>query len=164
VLTPFIHKTGEISTLHGVKSGYPRLLDSRRILIPDFSFDATAPSVNFIIGVHPTPEEFPNEFPGVTISNEQGSCAPLRIYNKKSIVLTLPEDLTFHSVDWIGLYCKDFNHVFGFIEIPKPLKGIPAAIPKASVSANFCRRCPTSFLARFLKGTGYYFPACKEII
>ena len=58
--------------------------------------------------------------------DENGSEEPLKKYDSKTIVITLPGDLTVFDVDYLGVWCRAFSANFGHIRLPRTLNVPPS--------------------------------------
>lgn len=74
-----------LSGVHGVSSEPVVAVDAQTLLVPHFSYDGEAPDAKFWVGRGRTPTSG-----GIRIPDENGKEAPLRRYDRKTIVLTLP--------------------------------------------------------------------------
>ena len=63
---------------------------------------------------------------GAQVPDENGKVEPLRRYDTKTLVLTLPGDLTVFDVEWLSVWCKAYGIDFGHIRIPKNLNVPPS--------------------------------------
>jgi len=63
---------------------------------------------------------------GAQVPDENGKIDPLRRYDTKTLVLTLPGDLTVFDVEWLSVWCKAYGIDFGHIRIPKSLNVPPS--------------------------------------
>lgn len=63
---------------------------------------------------------------GVQVPDENGKLEPLRRYDTKTLVLTLPGDLTVFDIEWLSVWCRAFGIDFGHIRIPKNLNVPPS--------------------------------------
>lgn len=70
-------------------------------------------------GDKPTPQ-------GIRMADENGKEAPLRQYNRKTIVLTLPGDLTVFDIGHFGIWCEAFTVDFGHVSVPSVLNVPPS--------------------------------------
>lgn len=77
-------------------------------------------------GAKPTPQ-------GARIPDENGKEHPLRRYDKKTIVLTLPGDLTIFDIDHFGVWCEAFTVDFGHVRIPAGMI-VPPSLKMLGVS------------------------------
>ena len=118
---PRPQKIGGLKGIHAVQSDNIVIVDAQTLLIPNFSYDGVAPG-NFKIqksslfslfnnslltdakfwvgrGQKPSPN-------GFRIFDENGKETPLRRYDRKTIVLTLPGDLTIFDIGHFGVWCE----------------------------------------------------------
>jgi hypothetical protein len=140
---PRPQKIGSLHGIHAVNSDNIVIVDAQTLLIPNFSYDGTAPgrqrSTLFLVTitrVFPTPCQWtaamllfiaflllllhlhrldakfwvgtgqrptPN---GLKIPDENGKELPLRRYDRKTIVLTLPNHLTVFDIGHFGVWCE----------------------------------------------------------
>ena len=77
-------------------------------------------------GTKPTPQ-------GIRVPDENGKVEPLRKYDKKTIVLTLPSDITIFDIGNFAVWCEAFTVDFGHVEIPKDLN-VPPSLKMLGVS------------------------------
>lgn len=63
------------------------------------------------VGDKPTPQ-------GVRVADENGKETPLRRYDHKTIVLTLPGDLTVFDIGHFSVWCEAFTVDFGHVTMP----------------------------------------------
>lgn len=77
-------------------------------------------------GQKPTPN-------GVRIPDENGRELPLSRYDKKTIVLTLPGDLTVFEIGHFGIWCEAFTVDFGHVRIPQSLN-VPPSLRMLGIS------------------------------
>lgn len=82
-------------------------------------------------GLTPSPQ-------GIRIPDENGKEQPLRRYDRKTIVLTLPGDLTVHQFGHFGVWCEAFAVDFGHVQIPQGLN-IPPSLKMLGVSPQVCQ-------------------------
>ena len=76
---------------------------------------------------------------GIKVPDENGKGEPLRQYDSKTLVLTLPGDLTVFDVDWISIWCKAFDIDFAHIRIPKNLN-VPPSLKMLGVAPQVGHR------------------------
>lgn len=150
-------KLAGLNGVHGVSSEPVVIVDAQTLLIPNFSYDGEAPGKYFIpkniyyhekrklkfpknfdiffsldakfwvgAGKHPSPQ-------GIRVPDENGKVSPLRRYDRKTIVLTLPSDLNVFQLGHFGVWCEAFTVDFGHIEIPKSLN-VPPSLSSLGVS------------------------------
>lgn len=77
-------------------------------------------------GKKPTPN-------GLRIPDENGRESPLIKYDKKTIVLTLPSDLTVFDIGHFGVWCEAFTVDFGHVLIPENLN-VPPSLKMLGIS------------------------------
>lgn len=70
-------------------------------------------------GDKPTPQ-------GIKVADENGKEGPLRRYDHKTIVLTLPGDLTIFDIGHFGVWCEAFTVDFGHVTLPSALSVPPS--------------------------------------
>lgn len=58
---------------------------------------------------------------------------PLRRYDHKTIVLTLPGEITVHEIGHFGVWCEAFAVDFGHIQIP-PAINVPPSLKMLGIS------------------------------
>lgn len=76
---------------------------------------------------------------GVRIPDENGRITPLRRYERKTIVLTLPGDLTIFDIGHFGVWCEAFTVDFGHVNIA-PNINVPPSLKMLGVSPQVKRR------------------------
>ncbi|XP_029659109.1 protein Skeletor, isoforms B/C isoform X3 [Formica exsecta] len=131
---PKPQKLKSLSGIHGVSSEPVVIVDAQTLLIPSFSYDGEAPDAKFWVGVGSTPSP-----QGFRIPDENGKEQPLRRYDRKTIVLTLPGDLTVHQFGHFGVWCEAFAVDFGHVQIPQGLN-IPPSLKMLGVSPQNVHR------------------------
>lgn len=77
-------------------------------------------------GDRPTPQ-------GIRIPDENGRVEPLRRYENKTIVLTLPADLTVFEIGHFGIWCEAFAVDFGHVRITKDIN-VPPSLRMLGIS------------------------------
>lgn len=82
----------------------------------------------FWVGAGPTPSP-----QGIRVPDENGKEQPLRRYDRKAIVLTLPGDVTIHQIGHFGVWCEAFAVDFGHVQIPQGLN-VPPSLKMLGVS------------------------------
>uniref|UniRef100_A0A8D8BRL3 Protein Skeletor, isoforms D/E n=1 Tax=Culex pipiens TaxID=7175 RepID=A0A8D8BRL3_CULPI len=135
-------KIGQLAGIHDVGSDQIVIVDAQTLLIPNFNYDGEAPDAKFWVGrgAKPSPQ-------GIRIPDENGKETPLRRYDKKTIVLTLPGDLTVFDIGHFGVWCEAFTVDFGHVRIPDQIN-VPPSLkmlgisPQVNTSKNK-RRTPT---------------------
>ncbi|XP_070167433.1 protein Skeletor, isoforms B/C isoform X1 [Polyergus mexicanus] len=132
---PKPQKLKSLSGIHGVSSEPVVIVDAQTLLIPSFSYDGEAPDAKFWVGIGSTPSP-----QGIRIPDENGKEQPLRRYDRKTIVLTLPGDLTVHQFGHFGVWCEAFAVDFGHVQIPQGLN-IPPSLKMLGVSPQSKLNC-----------------------
>ncbi|XP_018341268.1 PREDICTED: protein Skeletor, isoforms B/C isoform X2 [Trachymyrmex septentrionalis] len=132
---PKPQKLKALSGIHGVSSEPVVIVDAQTLLIPRFSYDGEAPDAKFWVGAGPTPSS-----QGIRVPDENGKEQPLRRYDRKTIVLTLPADLTVHQLGHFGVWCEAFAVDFGHVQIPHSLN-IPPSLKMLGVSPQSKLNC-----------------------
>ncbi|KAH9632938.1 hypothetical protein HF086_002760 [Spodoptera exigua] len=112
-------KVAPLRGVHGVSSDPVVVVDAQTLLVPNFSYDGEAPDAKFWVGRgdKPSPQ-------GIRIPDENGKEAPLRKYDKKTIVLTLPGVRCFALLSTV--FCDRTVHpipscVTSFVEASCPM-------------------------------------------
>ncbi|XP_015181789.1 PREDICTED: protein Skeletor, isoforms B/C isoform X4 [Polistes dominula] len=131
---PKPQKLAALSGVHGVSSEPIVIVDAQTLLIPGFSYDGEAPDAKFWVGAGPSPSP-----QGIRVPDENGKEQPLRRYDRKTIVLTLPGDLTVHQIGHFGVWCEAFTVDFGHIQIPQGLN-VPPSLKMLGVSPQTVHR------------------------
>lgn len=132
---PRPQKVGGLSGIHAVHSDNIVIVDAQTLLIPNFSYDGTAPDAKFWVGRGPKPS--PN---GLKIPDENGKEGPLRRYDRKTIVLTLPGDLTVFDIGHFGVWCEAFTVDFGHVRIPDKIN-VPPSLKMLGISPQSKLNC-----------------------
>ncbi|CAG0899746.1 unnamed protein product, partial [Cyprideis torosa] len=105
---------------HDVKSDRVVVVDAQTFLIPNFSYDGQAPDAFFWVGKgRPSPQ-------GTRVPDENGGVAPLKAYRGKTIVITLPDDITVYDIDYLSVWCEEYSVNFADLAIPKNLNVPPS--------------------------------------
>ncbi|XP_013385793.1 protein Skeletor, isoforms B/C [Lingula anatina] len=117
-------------TTHGVSSGNIIVLDTKTVVIPNFKYDGLGPDGFFWVGSGPLPTS-----EGTKVPDENGSLKKLGEYTGQNLTLRLPKDLTFHTVEWLGVWCVLFGVNFGYVSIPLELN-VPPFTPKVTAAAT----------------------------
>ncbi|KAG6456793.1 hypothetical protein O3G_MSEX009951 [Manduca sexta] len=123
-------KVGALRGVHGVWSEPVVVVDAQTLLVPHFSYDGEAPDAKFWVGrgESPSPQ-------GIRIPDENGKETPLRKYDKKTIVLTLPGELTVFDIGHFGVWCEAFTVDFGHVPLPRAaLRNVPPSLKMLGVS------------------------------
>ncbi|XP_018392522.1 PREDICTED: protein Skeletor, isoforms B/C-like isoform X2 [Cyphomyrmex costatus] len=132
---PKPQKLKTLNGIHGVSSEPVVIVDAQTLLIPSFSYDGEAPDAKFWVGAGQTPSP-----QGIRVPDENGKEQPLRRYDRKTIVLTLPADLTVHQLGHFGVWCEAFAVDFGHVQIPHNLN-IPPSLKMLGVSPQSKLNC-----------------------
>ncbi|VVC87148.1 unnamed protein product [Leptidea sinapis] len=125
-------KVGALRGVHGVASDSVVVVDAQTLLVPNFSYDGEAPDAKFWVGrgEKPSPE-------GIRIPDENGKETPLRKYDKKTIVLTLPGELTVFDIGHFAIWCEAFTVNFGHIVLPRTaLANVPPSLKMLGSKLN----------------------------
>ncbi|KAH8267320.1 hypothetical protein KR018_006886 [Drosophila ironensis] len=132
---PRPQKISALRGVHGVSSDNIVIVDAQTLLVPNFSYDGEAPDAKFWVGrgQRPTPE-------GLRIPDENGKENPLRRYERKTIVLTLPEDLTIFDIGHFGVWCEAFTVDFGHVRLPEGLN-VPPSLKMLGISPQSKLNC-----------------------
>ncbi|XP_024940594.1 protein Skeletor, isoforms B/C isoform X3 [Cephus cinctus] len=130
---PRPQKLAALNGVHGVSSEPVVVVDAQTLLIPGFSYDGEAPDAKFWVGPGPSPTP-----QGIRVPDENGKVVPLRRYDRKTIVLTLPDDLTIHQLGHFGVWCEAFTVDFGHVKIPQGLN-VPPSLKMLGVSPQNVR-------------------------
>lgn len=106
---------------HRVGSGPVVLKNKRTMFIPKFTYDGAGPDVYFLVGK------------GAKITDKGATKVPVagqtkitKGYGGEDLTLTLPGALTFNDIDWLSVYCIEYQENFGDIRFPKNLN-LPSA-------------------------------------
>ncbi|XP_068237883.1 protein Skeletor, isoforms B/C isoform X1 [Palaemon carinicauda] len=133
---PRPQKIDALPTLeHGVSSDRIVVVDAQTFLIPNFSYDGAAPDGHFWVGKGTSPGA-----KGTVVPDENGSEEPLKRYSSKTIVITLPGDLTVFDIDFLSVWCKAFFANFGHVRIPKNLN-VPPSLKMLGVAPQTKLNC-----------------------
>ncbi|CAK1594785.1 unnamed protein product [Parnassius mnemosyne] len=130
-------KLNALRGVHGVSSEPIVVVDAQTLLIPNFSYDGEAPDAKFWVGRgdKPSPQ-------GIRIPDENGKETPLRKYDKKTIVLTLPGELTVFDIGHFAVWCEAFTVNFGHISLPRTqLANVPPSLKMLGVSPQSKLNC-----------------------
>lgn len=96
-----------------------------------------APDAKFWVGrgTKPSPQ-------GYRVPDENGKEVPLRRYDRKTVVLTLPGDLTVFDIGHFGVWCEAFTVDFGHVRIPQQLN-VPPSLKMLGVSPQVRKKVKT---------------------
>ncbi|CRL07149.1 CLUMA_CG020142, isoform A [Clunio marinus] len=132
---PRPRKIGGLRGIHAVSSDSIVIVDAQTLLIPNFNYDGVAPDAKFWVGrgEKPTPN-------GIRISDENGKESPLRRYDRKTIVLTLPGDLSVFDIGHFGVWCEAFTVDFGHVRIPEKVN-VPPSLKMLGISPQSKLNC-----------------------
>lgn len=126
----------KISSKRGdTKSGRVVILDSKTIMIEEFTYDGRGEEVYFWVGVGPQPHKI-----GSKIPDEYGYMTPLGVYVKRTITLQLPGDMDVFSIDWMAVYDIKTEKILGSIIIPTELN-IPPSLVKVQAHESSQPNC-----------------------
>lgn len=64
-----------------------------------------------------------------------GSLEPLRGYQGEDIEIQLPGSLTVYDIDWLAVWCVEYQHNFGHVYLPKDLD-VPPALGQTKITVN----------------------------
>ncbi|XP_032523515.2 protein Skeletor, isoforms B/C isoform X5 [Danaus plexippus] len=116
--------------VHGVWSEPLVIVDAQTLLVPNFSYDGEAPDAKFWVGRGDNPSPA-----GIRIPDENGKESPLRKYSNKTIVLTLPGELTVFDIGHFAVWCEAFTVNFGHVVLTKSaLTNVPPSLKMLGVS------------------------------
>ncbi|KAG8286429.1 hypothetical protein J6590_060348 [Homalodisca vitripennis] len=123
---------------HGLRSGNITVLDAKTFYIPNLHYDGAGPDAYFWVGngTEPTPL-------GIKVANEMGSLEPLRGYQGEDIEIQLPGNLTVYDIDWLAVWCVQYRHNFGHVNIPKDLD-VPPALGQTKITTSSTASSPTT--------------------
>ena len=71
-------------------------------------------------------------FSFLSLSLYQYSTDKLSEYVNATIVVTLPDEITVHTIDWFSVWCVQFNVSFGELQIPDEIPLQPE-VPASAV-------------------------------
>ncbi|CRK86870.1 CLUMA_CG000695, isoform A [Clunio marinus] len=122
---PAPQRVGSFSKLsHNVSSASVEILDSKRIRIPNFTYNGLGKRTFFWAGVGAQPIS-----KGFKIPDELGYLDPIREYKDETITLELPGEETIFDIDWLSIYDLETNVNFGSILISDGLN-VPPSLTK----------------------------------
>ncbi|XP_043652121.1 protein Skeletor, isoforms D/E isoform X1 [Drosophila teissieri] len=132
---PRPQKISALRGVHGVSSENIVIVDAQTLLVPNFSYDGEAPDAKFWVGRGQRPTS-----DGLRIPDENGKENPLRRYERKTIVLTLPDDLTIFDIGHFGVWCEAFTVDFGHVRLPEGLN-VPPSLKMLGISPQSKLNC-----------------------
>ncbi|XP_011500407.1 PREDICTED: protein Skeletor, isoforms B/C [Ceratosolen solmsi marchali] len=133
---PRPQKLASLSGIHGVSSDPVVIVDAQTLLIPNFSYDGEAPDAKFWVGSGSLPSS-----QGIRVPDENGKEVPLRRYDHKTIVLTLPGDITIYQIGHFGVWCEAFAVDFGHVEISQQHLNVPPSLKMLGISPQSKLNC-----------------------
>lgn len=99
-----------------------------------YSNQSSFTDAKFWVGRGPKPSSN-----GVRIPDENGREAPLAKYDKKTVVLTLPGDLTVFDIGHFGVWCEAFTVDFGHVKLPDNIN-VPPSLKMLGISPQVKQR------------------------
>ncbi|KAF5269717.1 hypothetical protein FQA39_LY08640 [Lamprigera yunnana] len=132
---PRPRKIDALRGVHGISSDNIVIVDAQTLLILNLSYDGEAPDAKFWVGRGPKPSP-----QGIRVPDENGKEDPLRRYDRKTVVLTLPGDLTVFDIGHFGIWCEAFTVDFGHIQIPANLN-VPPSLKMLGISPQSKLNC-----------------------
>ncbi|XP_044727067.1 protein Skeletor, isoforms D/E-like [Chrysoperla carnea] len=132
---PRPQKIDALNGVHKITSDNIVIVDAQTLLIPNLSYDGEAPDAKFWVGRGPKPSP-----QGIRVPDENGKMEPLRQYHRKTVVLTLPGDLTVFDIGHFGIWCEAFTVDFGHVRIPSNLN-VPPSLKMLGVSPQSKLNC-----------------------
>ncbi|BES96550.1 Electron transfer DM13 [Nesidiocoris tenuis] len=115
---------------HGLRSGNITILDAKTFYIPNLHYDGAGPDAYFWVGNGSEPGPY-----GIKVPNEIRSLEPLRGYLGEDIEIQLPGNLTVYDIDWLAVWCVQYQHNFGHVNIPKDLD-VPPALGQTKITTS----------------------------
>ncbi|KYB25165.1 hypothetical protein TcasGA2_TC010675 [Tribolium castaneum] len=125
---PKPQKIEPLKGVHAISSDPIVIVDAQTLLVPNLSYDGEAPDAKFWVGRGPKPSP-----QGIRVPDENGKMEPLRRYDRKTVVLTLPGDLTVFDIGHFGIWCEAFTVDFGHVQIPQNVN-VPPSLKMLGVS------------------------------
>uniref|UniRef100_A0A182FAN7 DOMON domain-containing protein n=1 Tax=Anopheles albimanus TaxID=7167 RepID=A0A182FAN7_ANOAL len=137
---PVPQRAGSLSTVAGgpvVSSETIDILDSKTLRISEFSYDGKGSQVHFWVGVGPSPSS-----KGSKVPDELGYLDPIRAYDRETITLELPGDMTIFDIDWFSVYDVESRRDYGSILISDDLNVPPSLVRVTSHTESLpnCRQ------------------------
>jgi len=132
----------------GVASGPIVVVDAQTILVPDFTYDGQAPDLHFWVGRGtPGPD-------GIRVPDETGGDATLARADKKTLVLSLPGDLTIFDIDYFGLWSRLYGIDYGHVRI-QPGLNVPPSLRMLGISPQLLSVTPSPYLQTTTAAAAY---------
>ncbi|XP_044263750.1 protein Skeletor, isoforms B/C isoform X2 [Tribolium madens] len=132
---PKPQKIEPLKGVHAISSDPIVIVDAQTLLVPNLSYDGEAPDAKFWVGRGPKPSP-----QGIRVPDENGKMEPLRRYDRKTVVLTLPGDLTVFDIGHFGIWCEAFTVDFGHVQIPQNVN-VPPSLKMLGVSPQSKLNC-----------------------
>lgn len=63
------------------------------------------------------------------------SLEPLRGYQGEDIEIQLPKNLTVYDIEWLAVWCVQYQHNFGHVNIPRDLD-VPPALGQTKITVS----------------------------
>ncbi|XP_071827126.1 uncharacterized protein [Apostichopus japonicus] len=120
---------------HNIRADEVVIINSKQFRLENFSYDNTAPAVYFWVG-----QGIPSAS-GRRVADENGNIdQPLSLYNRETIVITLPDGVTVFDVDYLSVWCEAFRVDFGHVALPTTLDplSVPLFFPSSSKIFHNC--------------------------
>ncbi|XP_013778300.1 protein Skeletor, isoforms B/C-like [Limulus polyphemus] len=108
-------------TAHGVSSEPIMVMDAQTFIVPNFKYDGQGPAAYWWVSSGSQQNGL-----GTQLTDEKNSEAPLKRYNGKTVVISLPDDKTIYDYDWFGVWCEEFSVDFGHVRIPHDIRVPPS--------------------------------------
>ncbi|XP_076317083.1 uncharacterized protein LOC143229119 isoform X2 [Tachypleus tridentatus] len=97
------------------------VMDAQTFIVPNFKYDGQGPAAYWWVSRGPQQNAL-----GIQLTDEKNSDAPLKRYNGKTVVISLPDDKTIYDYDWFGVWCEEFSIDFGHVRIPHDIRVPPS--------------------------------------
>jgi len=75
---------------------------------------------------------------GIKVADENGRFEPLKKYDHKTLVITLPGTLTVHEIGHFGVWCEAFAVDFAHVKVPSAAS-VPPSLRMLGVSPQVQR-------------------------
>ncbi|KAF6210117.1 hypothetical protein GE061_015873 [Apolygus lucorum] len=115
---------------HGLRSGNITILDAKTFYIPNLHYDGAGPDAYFWVGNGSEPGPY-----GIKVPNEVRNLEPLKGYLGEDIEIQLPGNLTVYDIDWLAVWCIQYQHNFGHVNMPKDLD-VPPALGQTKITTS----------------------------